>query len=81
MIDLGTLGGAERTASAISSDGKIVGWSHERGRRGPSVHLDAGHAERDGGRMVDLGSLNGADGFPTGVNAAGQVVWHGGDRK
>jgi probable HAF family extracellular repeat protein len=68
MEDLGTLGGADSGAYAISGSGQVVGISH--------TATGASHAFRatPGQPMEDLGTLGGTSSYATNINAAGQVV-------
>jgi probable HAF family extracellular repeat protein len=75
MLDLGTLGGSNSSASAINAGGQIVG-----GAQTASGDLHAflwTPDDRDDltGRMVDLGTLaGGVSSYATGINDFGQVV-------
>jgi probable HAF family extracellular repeat protein len=68
MVDLGTLGGRQSSATAINDAGVIVGASEMPNRRWHAfLH--------DGTRMVDLGALIGyGSSFATDINSAGHVV-------
>jgi probable HAF family extracellular repeat protein len=68
MIDLGTLGGAESSAAAVSADGRvIVGQAHSEIGEWRAVRwID--------GTMQDLGTLGGTWAEAFGVSADGSVV-------
>ncbi|HZN18238.1 MAG TPA: hypothetical protein VFB84_08655 [Micromonosporaceae bacterium] len=66
MRDLGTLGGAASTATAINNRGEVVGYSN---LPDGTTHAFLWRA----GRMHDLGSL-GADSVAAGINDWGEVV-------
>jgi probable HAF family extracellular repeat protein len=67
MVDLGTLGGTNSTATDINSHGDIVGAS--------DLVDGSTHAVLwRGGRMIDLGTLGGDASYATAVNDAGEVV-------
>jgi probable HAF family extracellular repeat protein len=68
--DLGTLGGAFSSASAINDNDQIVGQSTLiRGGDVPS------HATLwEAGQIVDLGTLGGAESFARGINNAGVII-------
>ena len=74
MIDLGTLGGLESGATAISSDGKVVGYSQDANGRGRVFLWTPDQPNGTIGTMIDLGTLGGNEVWATDVNAAGQVV-------
>jgi probable HAF family extracellular repeat protein len=67
--DLGTLGGSNSLAWAITATGEIVGSSFIPGGR--SEHAFLWTPARG---MADLGTLGGRPSFATGINAKGQVV-------
>jgi probable HAF family extracellular repeat protein len=68
LVDLGTLGGSNTDATAISAAGQAVGGSDTVGNR-------ARHAFRwTRGVMEDLGALGNRDSIAYGINRAGQVV-------
>lgn len=76
MIDLGTLGGSNSSATRINNQGDIIGSSDDSG----------GHSRpfiiRGQSKMVDLGSLIPTDSgwtltAATGINDAGQIVGYG----
>jgi probable HAF family extracellular repeat protein len=67
MRDLGTLGGLNSSASAISDRGVIVGSSDT----GAGFVHAFGYAR---GVMRDLGTLSGGTSFATAVNKSGQIV-------
>jgi probable HAF family extracellular repeat protein len=68
ITDLGTLGGTNSEATAISDTGQIVGFSLVSGDA-------AEHAfRRVGGSLEDLGTLGGTNSRALAVNGAGRVV-------
>src|SRR6266849_4209352 len=67
--DLGTLGGTDSGAIAVSDRGQVVGESTTAGDT--AVHAFSWTA---GGGMVDLGSLGGTTSVAIAVSASGQVV-------
>ena len=74
MIDLGTLGGLESGATAISSDGKVVGYSQDARGNYRAFLWTPDQPNGTTGTMIDLGTLGGNEVWATDVNAAGQVV-------
>ena len=74
MIDLGTLGGVESGATAISSDGKVVGYSQDADGNYRVFLWTPDQPNGTTGTMIDLGSLGGNETWASDVNAAGQVV-------
>jgi probable HAF family extracellular repeat protein len=74
MIDLGTLGGVESGATAISSDGKVVGYSQDVNGDYRAFLWTPDQPNGTTGTMIDLGSLGGKEVWASDVNAAGQVV-------
>src|SRR5438552_3626449 len=68
-VDLGTLGGTQSRATAVSPSGQTVGFSHTAG----DAESHAFSWTRTGG-MVDLGTLGGTRSSALAVSAAGQVV-------
>lgn len=67
MRDLGTLGGRQSVAAAITSSGLIVGWSRTKSG---SKHA----CLWAGGEIRDLGTLGGANSEAVAVNDRGQIV-------
>lgn len=67
MVDLGTLGGTNSTATDVNSHGDIVGASDLVGGSTHAVLWREGH-------MVDLGTLGGDASYATAINDAGEVV-------
>ena len=67
-VDLGTLGGRESQAVAISNMGQVVGWSATVSGRQHAFSWTAT------GGLTDLGTLGGLDSQAVAVNDAGQVV-------
>lgn len=73
MLDLGTLGGANSSASAINHAGQIVG-SSQRADGSTHAFLYAGFPG-SGGAMIDLGVLSGGSSSAANdINARGQIV-------
>jgi probable HAF family extracellular repeat protein len=72
VTDLGTLGGGSSEASAMNSQGEVVGWSKTgAGQTHGFVYRASG--------MVDLGTLaGGAYSYATAINDRGQVLGYGG---
>ncbi len=71
MKDLGTLGGAWSTATAISANGQVAGYAQTNGASGGNydAFLDSN------GTMTDLGRLSSnGNSFAYGINDSGQVV-------
>lgn len=69
-MDLGTLGGVESYAEAVSADGTVVVGASEF-----SMHHDRPHAFRwENGVMTDIGAMGGLESNATGVSADGAVV-------
>ena len=68
MADLGTLGGSESTAVAVSADGAVVAGQSDlaNGRYHAFRWTAAG--------MVDLGALDGSYSYVTGISADGAVL-------
>jgi probable HAF family extracellular repeat protein len=66
--DLGTLGGAEATPSAINASGEVVGYSTTAGNVAEHAFLYSN------GIMQDLGTLGGTNSYGLGINASGQVT-------
>jgi probable HAF family extracellular repeat protein len=69
--DLGTLGGPNSTALAVSRSGQVIGYSDTLGTDTLAGNSDA--FLYDGSAMHDL-TLGGAYSFPFGLNEAGQVT-------
>lgn len=68
MIDLGTLGGTNSYAFAVTDTGQVVGNSN---RAEGSMHA---FFWTQAAGMIDLGTLGGRNSFAASVNGAGQVV-------
>jgi probable HAF family extracellular repeat protein len=69
MQDLGTLGGSEGGATAVSADGSlVVGVADNAAGQGRAFRWTAA------GGMQDLGTLGGSESAATGVSADGSVV-------
>jgi probable HAF family extracellular repeat protein len=68
-VDLGTLGGATSTATAINAVGQVVGYSQKAGGKTHAFLWTRGV-------MRDLGHLGGGYSEAYGINTAGQVVGH-----
>jgi probable HAF family extracellular repeat protein len=66
MVDLGTLGGTNGSASAVNTTGKIVGSA--------DTASGGSHAFLWDGTMHDLGTLGGATSAAGSINDAGQVA-------
>jgi probable HAF family extracellular repeat protein len=65
--DLGTLGGTDSEAVAISDTGQIVGWAD----------TDSGTAHAaswSGTRVTDLGTLGGSSSYAYAINSSGKIV-------
>ena len=79
MVDLGTLGGFQASASAINDSGQIVGYAAIPGQHHPFLYTI-------GGSLTDLG-LNDAFGgtwpwvMPTGISPTGDIVGIAGGTK
>jgi probable HAF family extracellular repeat protein len=67
VTDLGTLGGTESDAAAISDSGQIVGWADT-----PSGAQHA--ASWIGTKVTDLGTLGGTNSHANAVNTSGEIV-------
>src|SRR5216684_3178418 len=67
--DLGTLGGSDSNAVAVSASGQVVGESTTAGET--AIHAFSWTA---GGGMVDLGTLGGTSSVASAMNERGQVV-------
>ncbi len=68
FVDLGTLGGSDSDAIALSPSGEVVGYSQT------SAGNDHAFAWTTAGGMTDLGTLGGRASYPVGVTADGEVV-------
>lgn len=82
MIDLGTLGGAESSASGVNDSGQVTGYAYTTGaayhafRITPVGATWAVDANNDGVNdlMTDLGTLGGTNSWGRGINNNGDVV-------
>src|SRR5215208_4163229 len=63
IIDLGTMGGSESTATGLNAEGQVVGVSDMPGDTTAHAFLC-----RDG-KLHDLGTLGGSSSFATDVNS------------
>ena len=76
MVDLQTLGGTNSSATAINTQGQVVGQSYLSGNATyhPFLWTPTDTPNGTTGTMVDLGSLDGTDSYAAGINTQGQVV-------
>jgi len=68
LTDLGTLGGENAGAAAVSAAGQVVGWAEdEAGRTRAFVWSESGG-------LVDLGTLGGAESQAAAINGSGVIA-------
>jgi RHS repeat-associated protein len=76
MIDLGTFGGSDSSASAINNAGQIVGYAYTAGNQIHGALWEYNGVGWDS--PIDLGLLPGSTStFPGDINNAGQIVGYG----
>jgi probable HAF family extracellular repeat protein len=74
MIDLGTLGGINSSASGITLSGRVVGTAQTSSGASHAFLWTPTTPNGTSGTMADLGTLGGTQSFATGVNDSGQIV-------